>query len=162
MKFLLKSIFVAVFFLSTLSTVNAETVEDMPLTGLVDTPDTSFQKLRGQWLYVDFWASWCGPCKKSFPFMNQMQTTFKDKNLKVIAISVDDTESAAVKFLKYNETNFWVFHDPKGKLAEKFKVPGMPSSYLINPAGEIVYKHVGFTEESGNDILKVINDSLSK
>lgn len=160
MKFLLKSIFVAVFVLSTCFTVNAETVEDMPLTGLVNTQDTSFQKLRGQWLYVDFWASWCGPCKKSFPFMNQLQNAFKNKNVKVIAISVDDTKDAALKFLKYNETNFSVYHDPKGKLAEKFKVPGMPSSYLINPKGEIVYKHVGFTEESGNDIIKVINDSL--
>ena len=160
MKFLLKSIFVAVFVLSTFFTVNAETVEDMPLIGLVNTQDTSFQKLRGQWLYVDFWASWCGPCKKSFPFMNQLQNAFKNKNVKVIAISVDDTEDAALKFLKYNETNFSVYHDPKGKLAEKFKVPGMPSSYLINPKGEIVYKHVGFTEESGNDIIKVINDLL--
>jgi len=159
-KFLLKSIFVAVFVLSTFFTVNAETVEDMPLTGLVNTQDTSFQKLRGQWLYVDFWASWCGPCKKSFPFMNQLQDAFKNKNVQVIAISVDDTKDAALKFLKYNETNFNVFHDPKGKLAEKFKVPGMPSSYLINPKGEIVYKHVGFTEESGNDIINVINGLL--
>lgn len=161
MKFLLKSIAAsALLFTSLSSVVYAEKVENMPLTGLVETQDTSFEQLRGQWLYVDFWASWCGPCKKSFPFMNQLQSTFESKNLKVIAISVDDTESAATKFLKYNATNFAVYHDPKGKLAEQFKVPGMPSSYLINPEGEIVHKHVGFTEESGNEILKVINNSL--
>ncbi|MDA7746490.1 TlpA family protein disulfide reductase [Psychromonas sp.] len=160
MRNLLKPICIAFFVLSTAFTVNAETVEDMPLTGLVDTQDTSFGQLKGQWLYVDFWASWCIPCKKSFPFMNELQNVFKDKNVRVIAISVDDTEAAAVKFLKYNKTDFWVFHDPKGKLASEFKVPGMPSSYLINPEGEIVYKHVGFTEESGNEIINVINKSL--
>lgn len=150
----------AAFVLSTVFTANAESVDNMPLTGLVNTQDTSFEQLRGQWLYVDFWASWCGPCKKSFPFMNQLQTAFNDKNFKVIAISVDDTEAAAVKFLKYNQTNFGVFHDPKGALAESFQVPGMPSSYLISPEGEIVYKHTGFTEESGNEIISVISNKF--
>ena len=110
MKFLLKPIFVIIFVFSTVLTVNAETVGNMPLTGLGNTQDTSFEQLKGQWLYVDFWASWCVPCKKSFPFMNELQSVFKDKNVRVIAISVDDTESAATKFLKYNDTNFWVFH----------------------------------------------------
>ena len=160
MNFLLKPFLVAVFVFSTVFTVHAETVENMPLTGLADTPNTSFEQLKGQWLYVDFWASWCGPCKKSFPFMNQIQSAYQSKNLKVIAISVDDTESAALKFLKYTAANFAVFHDPKGALAQEFKVPGMPSSYLISPEGEIVYKHVGFTEESGNELLSVFSKYL--
>lgn len=157
---MLKPLCAAVLALSSISTVSADPVADMPLNGLLSTQDTSFQQMQGQWLYVDFWASWCGPCKKSFPFMNQLQSAFSNKNLKVVAISVDETEDAAVKFLKYNETNFSVFHDPKGKLAEQFEVPGMPSSYLINPQGEIVYKHSGFTEESGNEIIEVINQKI--
>jgi len=164
MKKMLKNISTAILVFSSVltTTVNAETVKNMPLTGLIETPNTSFNELKGKWLYVDFWASWCGPCKKSFPFMNALQTTFKNENFKVIAISVDDTKAAAEKFLKYNETNFWVFHDPKGILAEQFQVPGMPSSYLINPEGEIVHKHKGFTEASGNELMSVIQAELKK
>ena len=94
--------------------------------------------------------------------MVKLQNDFKDKNFKVIAISVDEEKNDALAFLKDNTANFSVFHDPKGKVAETFKVPGMPTSYLINPKGKIVSTHVGFRETTAADIEKEISAIFKK
>lgn len=140
----------------------ATDVKDMPLSGLAGTKDTSLAQLKGQWVYVDFWASWCGPCKKSFPFMVELQEKYKAEKFKIVAISVDEEKSDALAFLNDNKANFFLYHDPAGKFAEKFKLPGMPTSYLINPEGEIVSKHVGFRDNTAADINKEISAIFNK
>ena len=95
-------------------------------------------------VYIDFWASWCGPCRKSFPWMNAMQAEYQTQSFTVLSINLDHSKDLAAKFLLTNPADFPIIYDPKGKLAKKFKVRGMPSSYLINKAGEIVSAHVGF------------------
>jgi thiol-disulfide isomerase/thioredoxin len=101
-------------------------------------------KYKGSVIYVDFWASWCGPCRKSFPWMNNIQN--KHTNLKIISINVDHDKSLATEFLTKLPTNFPIIYDPKGKIAKKYKLKGMPSSYIYNKAGQLVSSHVGFTE----------------
>ena len=102
--------------------------------------------LRGQAIYLDFWASWCVPCRKSFPWMNEMQQRYGKHGLKVIAVNLDKDPELAAKFLKDYPANFTVAYDAQGTSAEKMKVQAMPSSYLIDRNGVLVQKHMGFKE----------------
>ena len=155
--------FVVVFVLGLLSTFSyAEKVNNFALKGLNDTKNTTFTALEGNYIYVDFWASWCGPCKKSFPFMVELQNTFKSKNFKIVAISVDEEKSDAINFLANNVTNFGVYLDAEGVIATAFELPGMPTSYLIDPQGNIISKHVGFHKKSEQEILAELNGIFNK
>lgn len=98
----------------------------------------------GKVVYVDFWASWCIPCKKSFPWMNQIQRDFAADGLQVIAINVDKDPAERDAFLAKMGANFPIGYDPEGKLAKELGVIGMPSSFIFNRKGELVSKHVGF------------------
>ncbi|XPF93373.1 TlpA family protein disulfide reductase [Colwellia sp. RE-S-Sl-9] len=102
------------------------------------------QQHKGSVIYVDFWASWCGPCRKSFPWMNEIQK--KHENLKIISVNVDYEKNLATEFLSNVPANFPIIYDPKGKIAKKYKLKGMPSSYIYSKAGQLVSSHVGFTE----------------
>ena len=101
---------------------------------------------KGKVIYLDFWASWCGPCRKSFPWMNNMQEKYFKQGLVIISVNVDNNKALAEEFLAEVPANFNVFYDPKGKVARKFKLKGMPSSYIIDRSGKIVSAHVGFTK----------------
>jgi thiol-disulfide isomerase/thioredoxin len=101
---------------------------------------------KGKVIYVDFWASWCGPCRKSFPWMNAMQSKYQDQAFTVLSVNLDNSKDLAAKFLQTSPADFPILYDAKGKLAKKFNIKGMPSSYLINKAGKIVSAHVGFTQ----------------
>jgi thiol-disulfide isomerase/thioredoxin len=101
----------------------------------------------GNVVYLDFWASWCVPCRRSFPWMNEMQKKYGNKNFKVISINVDTEKNLAEEFLVKNPANFSILYDPDGILASEMKLKGMPSSFIINADGEVVNAHVGFTDK---------------
>jgi len=100
--------------------------------------------LRGNVVYVDFWASWCGPCQKSFPWMKSLQDRLGSKGLTIVAINLDKDRSAADEFLAKYPAPFQVAFDPSGKTAKAYKVWGMPTSYVIGPTGAILATHAGF------------------
>jgi len=100
--------------------------------------------LAGKVVYVDFFASWCGPCKVSFPWLKVMQERYAAQGLVIVAINVDKDRVDAAHFIAHFAPPFLVGYDPAGKTAEAFHVEGMPSSFLISPAGTILYSHVGF------------------
>lgn len=122
--------------------------------------DRLLQQYKGNVIYVDFWASWCGPCRKSFPWMNSMQNKYSD--LKIISINVDNDKSLATEFLKKVPANFPIIYDPKGKTAKKYKLKGMPSSYIFNKKGQHVSSHVGFTETKKNKYELELQSLLTK
>ncbi len=109
-------------------------------------PDKSamLSDYKGQVVYLDFWASWCKPCRRSFPWMNDIQTRFGSKGLKVIAVNLDTEHELASKFLKQVPATFDVAYDQKGTAAEIYKLESMPSSYLIDRKGNLVSGHRGF------------------
>lgn len=117
---------------------------------------------KGKVIYLDFWASWCGPCRKSFPWMNTMQQQYQQEGLVVISVNLDNDKALAEEFLSEVPAEFTVFYDPKGKVARKFKLRGMPSSYLIDRAGKMVSAHVGFSDSKKAKYQQEIKDLLDK
>jgi cytochrome c biogenesis protein CcmG, thiol:disulfide interchange protein DsbE len=108
---------------------------------------TSF---RGRVVYLDFWASWCGPCKQSFPWMENLKNTYAEQGLEVVAVNLDSDRADADRFLDQFHPTFDVRFDPKGELAEYYEVHGMPSSVLIDRHGMTRFTHVGFRLVDGS------------
>lgn len=108
--------------------------------------DTSaiLQAQRGRVVYVDFWASWCVPCRESFPWMKALERTYASRGLTVLAIDVDQNQTDAQRFLRVFRPNFQVLFDPNGKFAQKYGIIGMPTSFLIDRTGKVRFTHVGF------------------
>jgi len=100
--------------------------------------------LHGRVVYLDFWASWCAPCRQSFPWMDSMQQTYGTQGLSVLAINVDHDRADAERFLKQFQPRFEVRFDPEGSWALQFKVTGMPTSLIIDRRGVVRFTHVGF------------------
>lgn len=100
--------------------------------------------LKGRVVYLDFWASWCAPCRESFPFMNHLQQTLGQQGLAIIAVDVDRDRGDAERFLREHPAQFRVVFDPQGVLPERFAVHGMPSSFVIDRRGQVRLRHEGF------------------
>ena len=120
----------------------AETAKDFTLP--TDAGEIQLSKLKGKVVYVDFWASWCVPCRKSFPWMNKMHNKYQSQGLEVIGISLDEDEAQAFKFLEKIPADFTIAYDTQGTVADLYKVQVMPSSYLIDRKGNLVLTHKGF------------------
>lgn len=99
---------------------------------------------QGKLVYIDFWASWCGPCRQSFPWMNEMQARYGGQGLQVIGINVDAKTDDARNFLSATPASFAIAFDPNGTAPRNYGVKGMPSSVLIGPDGKVLYEHSGF------------------
>lgn len=104
----------------------------------------SLDSLKGKVVYLDFWASWCSPCKKSFPWMNKMYSKYKDDGLEIVAVSLDFKMKHTKRFLEETPANFTIALDPKGEIADAYQVQVMPTSYLIDRNGELLWEHKGF------------------
>jgi cytochrome c biogenesis protein CcmG, thiol:disulfide interchange protein DsbE len=101
---------------------------------------------KGKTLYLDFWASWCVPCKQSFPWMNDMQAKYKDRGLRILGINVDKHEADAAHFLERLPATFAVAMDPAGDVPRSYGVKAMPTSVLVGPAGQVLEFHAGFSQ----------------
>ena len=100
--------------------------------------------LHGRVVYLDFWASWCVPCRESFPWMKALQRKYGREGLSIVAIDLNHNRANAQRFLRAFRPNFQVIFDPTGNLAERYKIIGMPTSFLIDRSGKIREVHVGF------------------
>ncbi len=103
-----------------------------------------FSDYRGKVILLDFWASWCGPCRQSFPWMNDVQARYADQGLVVIAVNLDQDKQGADEFLRDIPATFKIVYDPEGTSAEQMDVMGMPMSYLIDRDGILRHRLIGF------------------
>ena len=105
---------------------------------------TELASLRGQVVYLDFWASWCGPCRQSFPFMNDLHAQLGDKGVRVVAVNLDEEQADARDFLVKHPASFKVAGGDNSACAQAFKVEAMPSTYLLDRSGRVRLVHHGF------------------
>ncbi len=120
----------------------------------------TLSQYRGKVLYLDFWASWCGPCKQSFPWMNAMQVKYGAKGLQVLAINVDTKREDARKFLLSSPATFELAYDAQGLTPRLYGVKTMPSSYVIDRAGKVVAVHRGFAPEDSAALEQLVRLAL--
>ena len=99
---------------------------------------------RGKVVVLDFWASWCVPCRRSFPWLNEMHDRYAKEGLVIIGVNVDQDRRDAEAFLADYPAQFNIHYDPGGALAEAFDVQGMPSSFILGRNGQLTNRHLGF------------------
>jgi thiol-disulfide isomerase/thioredoxin len=107
-------------------------------------PTLDLEVYRGRVVVVDFWASWCVPCRRSIPWLNEMRARYGDRGLVVIGVNVDTDARDAERFMREVPIDFEVVYDPQGTLAAQYALEGMPSSYVYSRDGKLVARHLGF------------------
>jgi thiol-disulfide isomerase/thioredoxin len=118
--------------------------------------------LRGQVVYLDFWASWCGPCKQSFPWMNTVQARYGARGLQVVAVNVDAHTEDARQFLADMPPRFRVAFDARGDTPKGYGVKGMPTSVLVGADGRVLAVHSGFRVDEEAEVEASIEHALGR
>ena len=140
-----------------------EVDEPAPVFELAGTDGpVSLMAYRGRWVWLDFWASWCGPCRQSFPWMNALQARHAAEGLQVLAINLDRDRADADRFLAMQPARFVVAFDPVGSVARRYALRGMPSSLLIGPDGRVRWIHQGFRQSDQTALDTRIADALRR
>ena len=119
----------------------------------------SLADFRGKVVFVDFWESWCSPCRQSLPLYDKLRETYPAAAFEILAIGLDEDVADAKTFLAEHPVKYTTLQNPQGDVAKAFDLKGMPSSYLIDRDGIVRARHVGF-EAKDIDALKKEIDSL--
>lgn len=160
--------FIAITLLIGVCSFNANASEvgqpapQFTLPSLLQDKPTSLQQYSGKVIYLDFWASWCAPCRTSFPLLNKLHQKLKDKGFEVVAINLDEDKANAEKFLKEISVDFTILRDEKGEWSDKYVVESMPTSFIIDKQGVIQNIHKGFTSDDINELEHKITELLAK
>jgi len=114
---------------------------------------------RGKVVYIDFWASWCAPCRRSMPVLDRLSAQWSD-DLIVLGVNVDAEKADALAFLKKTQVHFPIVFDPGGGWAERFAAPGMPTGYLIDRDGIVRHVNVGYRASELSELENLIKRTV--
>jgi cytochrome c biogenesis protein CcmG/thiol:disulfide interchange protein DsbE len=129
-----------------------------PLDG--NAAEIRLSALRGRVVYIDFWASWCVPCRQSMPVLDDLFRRLEPRGLTVIGVNKDAVPADAQRFLRRVPVRFPLATDGEDRLARAFAVKAMPSGYLVDRKGVVRHVHRGFTTESGAALAAEIESLL--
>jgi cytochrome c biogenesis protein CcmG, thiol:disulfide interchange protein DsbE len=157
----MKKIFIAISILficvNTATCADIKNVAtDFTLNDLVNQK-FSLKDFNNKIILIDFWATWCGPCKQSLPWLNNLQKNYDKEKFVVIAITVDKDLNKVNKFVEETKIkDLLILHDKYGKIAKKYRLKSFPSSFLIGLSGKIIATYNGFNDKHKKDIeLKI-------
>lgn len=122
----------------------------------------STRELGGRVVLIDFWASWCGPCRQSFPVLNELHGTFGKQDLAVVGINVDEQRQDAEQFLASVPAAFVIALDPAGRQAMDFDVQTMPSTFLFGRDGKLRWVHQGFRPSDRDRFIDAVRAALAE
>ncbi len=147
------------------STASALAPGDAPPA--IDMPDEAGKKvdlneLKGKVVLVDFWASWCGPCKQEMPVLEELHKKYAKQGLVIVGINIDNNPKKMANFLKGAPVSFRIVHDRKLAVASKYEPETMPSSYFIGRDGKIRYVHAGFRKKDATELEERIKALLAE
>ncbi len=137
-----------------------EIAPDFTLTTLDGAKTLTLSDFRGEVVYIDFWASWCGPCRRAFPEVKELYKEYSKAGLEVLAVSLDKTTKPAIKFFDKQEALFPGLHDLGGKVATKYGVKSIPTAIIVGPDGKIAMRMTGFDPKKLPQIKSTIEGLL--
>ena len=135
------------------------------LACLVSIPASADEALeldeyRGNVIVVDFWASWCVPCRRSFPWLNKMHAKYADDGLVILGVNLDASRKDAAAFLEDYPADFKIYFDTDAVYAKEFDVQAMPSSFVLGRDGEITARHLGFKVKRQQEYEAILVEAL--
>lgn len=139
-----------------------ERAPDFAAPALRSEGQVSLAAHRGKVVYVDFWASWCPPCRVAMPALERLRAELPEDSFQVIAVNVDRDPKAAREVLRERPVGYPSASDPEGRLPERFGVRTMPTSYLIDREGVVRYVHEGFREGDEAELRERIRALLAE
>jgi thiol-disulfide isomerase/thioredoxin len=133
----------------------------------IDMPDQHGEKvdlseLEGKVVVVDFWASWCAPCRQEMPVLQALHEKYAGQGLVIIGVNIDSSKKKMDKFLQAAPVTFRIVHDPKITIPQRYEPSTMPSSYFIGREGKLRYVHEGFRKEDAEGIEAKIKALLNE
>lgn len=124
------------------------------LDSLTENKQISLEDFRGKGVVLNFWASWCGPCKEEMPLFEETWKKYQDKDVVFLGIDVMDDKSNAEEFLKSVGISYPNLYDPQGRVSNKYKVIALPATFFIDKDGNIIGKNYGpFLGRDGKKVL---------
>ncbi len=135
---------------------------DCKLSPLGESSEKMLSQYRGKVVYLDFWASWCGPCAQSFPFMNKLHKDLSGKGLQIIGVNLDEDAADAKGFLAKTPAQFTILADASGECPQKYDVKAMPSTYLIDRSGVVRQVHLGFKNGESAQLSQQVEALLNE
>jgi peroxiredoxin len=144
---------------------SGERAPSVALESLASTPapaPASVAALKGQVVYVDFWASWCVPCRRSMPALQSLYRRQRDRGFVVIGVNKDPETRDAERFLRSLPVTFPLVADGNDAVAKAFGVKAMPSGYLIDRTGVVRQIHHGFTAETEKTLEREVEALLQE
>jgi cytochrome c biogenesis protein CcmG/thiol:disulfide interchange protein DsbE len=135
-----------------------------PEIGLIDMRGNrvSLASLKGKVVLIDFWASWCKPCKEEMPVLERLHKKYGDKGLVVVGVSVDKDLAKAKEFVARNGVSFPIVHDAEHAVASRYAPAKMPSSFLVDKTGVIRFVHEGFQAGDAAALTSEVESLLAK
>ncbi len=137
----------------------AATFSNPSVTGSGDVTLTDY---RGKVVYLDFWASWCEPCRAALPALEKLRKKLPAEDFQIVAVNLDKNPKKAMKFLKKHPVGYPSAHDPRGKLPSLYGLETMPTSYLIDRDGTVRYVHEGFRKADVDEIRAEIEKWIAR
>jgi len=135
---------------------DAQPAPPFSLPDIYSGESKTLEDYKGKVIYLDFWASWCGPCRQSLPLLNELRDELGSEYFEVIAINLDQNPEDGKRFLQKYPVNYPVLTDTTGSTPQKYQLSGMPTSYLIDQNGEIQGVHEGFRSSDIDKIRKAV------
>ncbi len=134
----------------------------LPVAATMAAESFHIEKYAGKVVVLDFWASWCVPCRRSFPWLNTMHRKYADEGLVIVGVNLDMERAEAERFLEEFPAEFAIVYDENQELARQYEVVAMPSSYVIGRDGGLVAQHMGFKVKQQDDYEAIITRALQE
>ena len=133
----------------------------------IEMPDLEGKKveltaLQGKVVVIDFWASWCGPCKQEMPVLEALHKKYGEQGLVIIGVNIDNNPKKMNNFLKGTPVSFRIVHDRKLAVASKYEPGTMPTSYFIGKDGKVKYVHEGFRKKDAGELEERVKTLLAE
>jgi len=159
--FLFLALLLSNFFTNSYAGESLSLVKHQPPAPNFSLPDmdgeiTSLSDYKGQTLIINFWATWCPPCREELPSMNRAWHKLKDKNVVMIAINVGEDEDTIFSFMGDYPIDFQVLLDLSGETIKKWPIKGLPTTFVVNPEGRLHYRAIGGREWDADNLLDQI------